>query len=136
MPGVYSSPDLAQLTRRAFDAVDRRDFDTALENFAADAVWESEVLETSFEGVGEIRTFLERWSLAYDAFEVQEQDISEFGGGVVLCEFVNRGGPDELEPPLLFALVIVWRDGEIATVIGSEDVAHARAAAERLAASR
>jgi hypothetical protein len=129
-------PDLVELTQGVFDAADRRDFDAAVVPFAGDAVWESEVLETSFNGIAAIREFLERWSAAYDAFEVRTEDIHCFGNGVVLCVFMNRPLDDVGEPSLRFALVSVWADGVIRRVIGSEDIAGARAAAERLAEER
>jgi ketosteroid isomerase-like protein len=138
MADEAATPDLVELTRRVFEAADRRDFDAVLASFAPDAVWDSQVLETSFAGVAAIRGFLERWSAAYDRFEVRAEDIVDFGHGVVLCVFMNKtpaaGG--EGEPSLRFALVIVWADGVVMRVIGSEHLDEARAAAERLAQER
>ncbi len=138
MPEEPATPDLVELTQRAFDAVDRRDFDVALSLFAPDAVWASEVLETNFEGAPEIREFLERWSSAYEAFDVQAESIIDFGSGVVLCSLTNtRPAIDGVsEPGLRFALVIVWAEGVIRSVRGDEDLDEARAAAERLAEER
>ena len=129
-----TSVDLVELTQRVFDAADRRDFDAVMTLLAPDAVWESEVLETSFEGVAAIREFLERWSAAYDAFAVQTEHIHDFGSGIVLCVFMNRPPDGVGEPSLRFALVIVWAGGVVRRVIGSEDIDGARAAAERLVA--
>ncbi len=136
MPEEPPPADLVALTQSVFDAMDRRDFDEALTPFAPDAIWESEVLETSFEGVAAIREFVANWSAAYDAFEVQAEDIHDFGQGVVLCAFINRPTARVREPSLGFALVVVWTDGLIRRVIGSEDTAGARVAAERLADER
>jgi len=131
-------PDLVELTRHVFDAADRRDFDAVGAAFAPDAVWESHVIEATFEGRAAIREFFERWWAAYDAFDVQAEDISEFGNGVVLCVFHNdsRAPDGEREPGLRFAMVILWSDGVVARVIGEEDIDAARTAAERLAAER
>jgi ketosteroid isomerase-like protein len=128
-----TSADLVELTQRVFDAADRRDFDAAMSLLAPDAVWESEVLETSFDGLAAIREFLEHWSAAYDAFAVQTEHIHDVGSGVVLCVFMNRPLDGVSEPSLRFALVVVWADGVVRRVIGSEDIDGARAAAERLA---
>ena len=130
--------DLVELTRQVFEAIDRRDFEVALEHFAPDAVWQSEVLETSFEGVAAIREFLERWSAVYEAFEVRTEDILDVGYGVVLCVFMNRSRPVEGlgEPRLRFALVIAWNQGVVERVVGHEDIDAARSTAARLAAER
>jgi ketosteroid isomerase-like protein len=131
-----AAPDLATLTRQVFDAVDRHDFDAALGFFAPDAIWESNVVEARFEGLAAIRDFLERWRGAYEAFELQTEDIREFGNGVVLCVFMNRSRPsedEESEPSLRFAMAIVWTEGLVSSVTGSEDIDEARATAERLA---
>lgn len=131
-----TNPNLVELTQRVFDELDRRDFDAAMIAFAPDAVWESEVLETSFTGTAAIREFLEHWSAAYDAFEVQAEDIDDLGNGIVLCVFMNRPLDGVGEPSLRFALISVWEDGVLRRVIGSEDIAGARSTAVRLAESR
>ncbi len=131
-----TAPDLVELTQSVFDALDRRDFDDALVLFARDAVWESEVLETSFKGVAAIREFVAHWFSAYDSFEVQAEDIHDCGHGVVLCVFMNRASDGVGEPNLRFALVVVWTDGVVGRVIGTEDIAGARATAKRLAKER
>jgi ketosteroid isomerase-like protein len=131
-----SQTDLVELTQSVFDVADRGDFDAAMIRFAPDAVWESEVLEASFSGTAAIREFLERWSAAYDAFEVRTEDIHDFGNGIVLCVFMNRPRDGVGEPSLRFALVSVWAGGVVRRVMGSEDIARARSAAERLAEDR
>jgi hypothetical protein len=136
MPDESRVTELAVLTQSVFDAVDRRDFDAALSRFAIDAVWESEVLEASFEGPATIRAFMARWSAAYAAFELQAEDIHDFGAGIVLCVFMNRPRHDLSEPNLRFALIIEWHEGLVRRVVGSEDIAGAHATAERLAGER
>lgn len=136
MPEDFDSANLAELTQRVFDDLDRRDFDAAMIPFAPDAVWESNVLETSFEGTAAIREFFERWTAAYDAFEVQTEDIDDFGNGIILCVFMNRPRDDIGESSLRFALVSVWERGVIRRVVAGEDITGARATAKRLAAER
>jgi ketosteroid isomerase-like protein len=134
MPEGSVRPELVELTREVFDAADRGDVDGALASFAADAVWESQVLERSFEGVPAIKAFMERWLAAYAAFDVQAEDIEDLGGEVALCVFRNRPTDRIREPSLRFALVVVWAEGLVRRVIGSEDVPAARAIARALAA--
>ena len=54
-----TTPDLVELTRRMFDAANRRDLDVTQKFFAPDAFWETVSLGTSFEGAAAIRDFLE-----------------------------------------------------------------------------
>ena len=133
-----TTPDLVESTRRAFDAADSGDFDYALSLFAPDAVWTSEVLEETFDGLPAIRAFLEQWSSAYEAFAVQAEDILDLGNGVVLCVFMNRSPQVEgaAEPLLRFAMVILWADAVIRSVRGYEDIEAARAVAKGLAQER
>jgi ketosteroid isomerase-like protein len=56
-----TTSDLVEVTRRLFEASNRRDFDAVQSFFAPDAVWEAVSLGTSFDGVAAIRGFLEDW---------------------------------------------------------------------------
>ena len=131
----YDGPDLVRLTRRVFDALAGHDFDAALELFQPDAVWESQVLETRFEGLPAIRNFMERWFKAYAAFDTQAEDVRHVGDGIVLCVFTNESRPasGNTEPRLRFALVVAWADGLVRRIVGYEDVDQASADASRIA---
>jgi len=138
MPAEPATPSLVELTRQVFDAADRGDFDAVISRFAPDAVWDSHVIDARFEGVAEIRAFFERWFAAYDAFDVRAEDILDLGSGVVVCVFMNESRPSEQErePGLWFALVILWSGELVERVIGEEDLAAARATADRLVEER
>ena len=133
-----AGPDLVGLTRSVFEALARHEFDAALELFREDAVWESQVLETRFEGLPAIRDFMERWFAAYAAFDTQAEDVRHVGNGIVLCLFTNESRPagGDSEPRLRFALVIAWVDGLVHRIVGYEDIDRASADAARLATTR
>src|SRR5947209_20427463 len=75
--------DLVELTRRTFDAYNRRDFDAITRFVASDAVWEAVSLGTSFEGVAAIRGFLDDWLGGCEELEFEVAQILDFGNGVV-----------------------------------------------------
>ena len=80
---MSTTPDLVELMRDAFEAVNRGDLDAAMEFFAPDAAWEVVSLGTSFEGVPAIRGFCEDWLGPYEDYELQPDEILDLGGGVV-----------------------------------------------------
>jgi ketosteroid isomerase-like protein len=84
------TPDLVELTRRIFEAADRRDFDTALSFCGPDAVWEAVGMGTSFEGVAAIRGFLEDWLSAYEEFEIEPEEILDLGNGALMGRSARR----------------------------------------------
>lgn len=133
------TPDLVQLMRRQFEAGSRRDLDAVLSFYAPDAVWEAASLGTRFEGVAAIRGFLEDWLGAYEAFEMEPEQILELGNGVVFVVARLTGRPIGSRGSALMRrrpLVFMWVDGLIARITAPEsDIAAARAAAERLAES-
>jgi ketosteroid isomerase-like protein len=132
-----TTPDVAELTRRQFEAGRRGDLDAVLGFYAPDAVWEAVSLDTSFEGVAAIRGFLEDWLGAYDEFEMEPEEILDLGNGVVfvVTRLTGRplgslGGTLTRRRPLVF----LWVQGLVARVTApSSDIDEARAAAERLA---
>jgi ketosteroid isomerase-like protein len=60
-----ATPDLVELTRGFYEALNRRDLDAAQNLFAPDAVYEAVSLGATFEGAEEIRRFIEDWLGAY-----------------------------------------------------------------------
>src|SRR5437660_9723007 len=83
MSGEPTTPDLAELTRRFFEAANRRDLDAAQGFYAANAVWETASLGTSFEGVAAIRGCYEDWLGAYEEYAMEPEEILDLGNGVV-----------------------------------------------------
>jgi ketosteroid isomerase-like protein len=68
-----TTPDLMELSRRALDATNRRDFDAVASFYAPDAVYRGTEIGT-FEGAGAIRGLLE-----------------DFLGSYEECQHVDRG---------------------------------------------
>src|SRR6516225_7396156 len=92
MPEESTTPDLVELWRGLFEAVNRREFDAVMSFFAPDAVWESTYLEAS-EGVAAIRGVLEDLASPFEQLEVEVEEILDLGGGVGFAVIVVRGRP-------------------------------------------
>src|SRR6185295_7078147 len=56
-----TTPDLAELTRLAFEAVNQRDIDAVMSFFAPDAVLDGRAAGGLYEGRVAIRGFLDDW---------------------------------------------------------------------------
>jgi ketosteroid isomerase-like protein len=132
--------DLVELTRRWFEAANRRDLDATQTFFAPDAVWEAVSLGTSFEGVAAMRGFFEDWIGAYEEYEMEPEKILDLGSGVVFvvvrlaARLVGSAGSGLMR---LRPLAFIWTEGLIAQVTAYADsVEDGRAAAERLADER
>lgn len=130
-------PDLVELTRRAFDAASRRDFDRLMSFFRDDATWGAIALGARFEGVAAIRGFLESWLAPYEEYKIEPQQLVERGNGVVqvvaLQEGRPAGGADSVRVREIWSYVLVWASGVCVQVDAYQDVDAARGAAERLA---
>ena len=134
------SPDLVALTRQAFDAWNRRDFDAAVRLWAPDAVWEVQPLGTKLEGVAAIRDFLQDWIGAFEELEIDVEELLDVGNGVVFVVLIQQGRPvgSMGDVRYRFAWVSTWADGFVVRVTGyhGADIEAARVAAERLAEER
>jgi ketosteroid isomerase-like protein len=138
MPEECTTPDLVRLWQESADAADRRDFETAMRYFAADALWEVRPLGISFEGAAAIRRFLEDWVGSYEEYEYEQEEALDLGNGVVFAvsrldarPLGSRGRVQER-----WAFTFVWTEGMVVRVTGHTDIGEARAAAKRLAESR
>ena len=126
-------PDPAELTRLAFEAVNRRDIDAVMSFFAPDALLAGfEVVE----GRAAIRGFLDEWfgSFAELRFEVEEFVVLD--DGVVLAVVSQEGRPVGVDGQVhqREGWAIHWSaDGLIVRLTTDNDIDEARAAAERLA---
>jgi ketosteroid isomerase-like protein len=144
MPEESTTPDLEEAVRGVLEAFNRRDFDAALSPYAPDAVLEFAplgfgVLEGGhLIGHEAIRKSWEEVTEAFGVFEFESEDFPDLGRGVTFGVLVLRGrshGGDAFVERR-GGVVAIWRDGRIARVTTYEDVAEARAAAERLAQER
>ena len=140
MPEESTTRDLVELTRRMFDAANRRDLDVTQSFYASDAVWESVSLGATFEGVAAIRGFFEDWLGAYEEYGMEPEEILDLGNGVVFVVVQLTARPVGSAGSALVRrrpLVFVWVKGMVARVTAYADsVDEGRAAAERLAESR
>jgi hypothetical protein len=132
-----TAPDLVELTRRQFEAVNSRGVDAAANSFAEDATFDGRALGDHFEGRAAIRSFLEDWFGAYEELEIGLEEGRDLGNGVVFAVVVQNGrlvgsaGHIRQREGWVF----IWVRGLIARLAISE-VDEARTAAERLAEER
>jgi ketosteroid isomerase-like protein len=134
-----TASDLAELFRRGFEALDRRDFDAIKSRYAPGAVFDVSALGIgSFEGRETIRRHFEDWRAPYEEYETDLEECRDIGNGVVFAVARQTGrardsaGRIQQRP----AFVSEWVEGLIVRVAVYDDIDEARAAAERLAQER
>ena len=82
-----TSPDLAELTRVVFEAVNRRDIDAVMSFFAPDALLAGfEVVE----GRAAIRGFLDEWFGYFAELRFEVEEFVVLDDGVVLAVVTKR----------------------------------------------
>src|SRR2546421_10023203 len=139
MSEASTTPDLVELTRRAFEAGSRHDIDAVMGFYAPNAVFDlSNVGIGTFEGVAAIRSFAEEWSGTWGEHTIEVEEIVDLGHGVVLASVREDGrlvGSDGHVQQRRVG-VFVWVQGIIERQTTYTDINEARAAAECLVASR
>jgi ketosteroid isomerase-like protein len=134
-----TTPDLVAMTRLAFGALDRGDFDAVMSFYAADAVADASVnaLEV-FEGKDAIRRFLEDWAGSFDDYAITVEEILDLGNGVVLAAYNMSGRPAGSEAFVKEGRcwIAVFVDGLVSAMTFYQHIDEARAAGERLAGER
>jgi ketosteroid isomerase-like protein len=137
-PEESATPDLLELTRRAFEAANRGDVDATMSFYAPDAVFEAPRLGTSFKGRDAIRRFVADWMGAYEELEFELEELRDLGRGVVFAVIRQSGRPVETVGRIQQreGWAFVWVDDELVRVIAYYDIDEARAAAGRLAEPR
>ena len=132
------TPDLAELFRQGFEALDGRDFDAIMSSYARGAVFDVSALGIGrFEG-GIIRRHFEDWESPVRGVRDRFGGVPEIGNGVVFAVARQTGraphgvGRIQQRP----AFVSEWLEGLIVRVAVYDDIDEARAAAERLAKER
>jgi ketosteroid isomerase-like protein len=139
MPEEATTPDLRELTRRAFDAGNRHDLDALMTFFAPDAVVDmSDLALGTFEGVTAIRRFLEDWWGTWGDHLIEEEETVDLGHGVVYTHAREAGrleGSDGYVEQHR-GWVLVWANRMIERFTAYLDIGEARAAAQRLAEER
>jgi uncharacterized protein (TIGR02246 family) len=137
MPDEPTTPDLAELSQRLNEAVNRGDLDAALAMYTPDAVWDGSPMDGEvIEGRDAIRGFLEDWLDAYEEWEQVAEELRDLGNGVGFGVYRQRGRPAGSSGfvELHYAFVgIVREDGLTERLVLYTDIDEARAIAERLA---
>jgi ketosteroid isomerase-like protein len=134
-----TTPDVVELTRVAWEDVNRHDRDRVTGFYAPDAVLDlADVGLGTFAGVPAIGSFVEDWWRTWADHLVDVQEIVDLGHGVVFAcvrEDGRLAGSDgHVEQRL--GWVVVWVQALIERATAYFDIDGARAAAERLAESR
>ena len=137
MSEASTIPDLVELVRGQFEAVNRRDLDCVTSGFAPDSVFEGRVAGDVFEGRAAIRSFLEEWFGSYEELQFGLEEVRDLGNGIVFAVVIQNGRPVGSAGHLRQreGWVFVWARGLI-TRLTTYDIDEARAAAERLAEER
>jgi ketosteroid isomerase-like protein len=138
MPEESTTPDLVELMGEFVEAFSCCDIDALMSLFAVNAVFESQVLGSSFEGVAAIRVFAEDWLGAFEEWAVEPQEIIDMGNRVVFLVCGQEGRPVGSSGLVRSRWVSVyeWADGVITRATTYDDIDAGRAAAERLAQER
>jgi len=139
MANESTTPDLVELTRRAFEPMDRQDFDATMSFFAPDGVWDA-----SPDGLGvhaghaAIRRYFEDWRRSYVEYETEMEEVAELGSGLTFAVVIQRARPvgSRGHVRVRYAVVTIWREGMVVRGMAYVDIEKARAAAERLAEER
>jgi ketosteroid isomerase-like protein len=127
-----TTPDLVELVRKQFEALNRRDLDGVMSSVAEDGVLDGRA--DLVEGRAAIRDFVEEWFSAYEELDYELEEVGHLGGGVVFAIVIQDGrlvGSDG-RVRQREGWVYLWVGGSIVRLTTSE-VDQARAAAERLA---
>jgi ketosteroid isomerase-like protein len=134
-----TTPDLVELSRRAYESFSRRDLDAVMRDYDHDSVFDlSPAGLGCYEGQAAIRGFFEEWLGAYEEFEIEPAQILDLGNGVVFAVVCQNARPvgSTGYVQMHHANVGVWVAGLIVRVTHYDDIDKARAAAQRLAEAR
>jgi ketosteroid isomerase-like protein len=138
MPEESTTPDLEELVVRAFEAMNRRDFE-ALESFyAPDASLTLVEMGATFEGPAAIRDFAEDFVGSFEHYEIELNEVIDLGNGVCFGVYLQQGRPIGSTGlvQMRTAIILLLVEGMVVRHMMDTDIDRARAAAERLAESR
>jgi hypothetical protein len=101
MPEESTTPDLAELNRRAIESAACRDWDAAMVSYGPDSVWDGSPLGTgTYRGVATIRSNMEDWYGLLEEVELEIQNNVDLGSGVVLPWSTSTPARSEAAPSL------------------------------------
>ncbi len=134
--GTPGTPGPVELTRGAYDALNRQDFDAVMELFGPASVWDvSRWGLGTHRGRDAIRRFLNDWFGSLDEYEVRVEDLLDVGEGVVSAVVLQTGhGGGRGYIRLRSAPVYVWLAGQIGRLTVYTEIEEGRAAARQAAA--
>ena len=139
MTGESTTPDLEDILRKNFEAVNRGDIEATMSDFRPDAVWDDSAIGLgTHEGLPAIRKRLEEWMGSFEDLEVVREELRDLGNGVVLVVSRQKGRPlgSTGFVQLRYATITIWAEGSMERFTRYTDIDEARAAAERLAEER
>ena len=127
--------EIAELTRRAFELWNARDFDGLLEMFEEDGVWD--MSPAGIPGMGEyrghpaIRRWFDQWLEVFpdSAVEVEDLEVRSDWGLVTILQHAS-GSSSGAPAPFRYYGVGRWHEGRLAFVENYMDPERARAAFE------
>jgi ketosteroid isomerase-like protein len=134
-----TTPDPVGAIRASVEAVNRRDFGTALAIYTPDSVWDTSAIGLGvYEGREVMREFFEGWVGAYEDWAADLEEVRDLGAGVVFYVLRHRGRPagGSALVELRHSYTAIALDGLFTRVTVHADIDQARAAAERLAEER
>src|SRR2546427_13017619 len=114
MSQASTTPDLVELTRRAFEPTMSRDIDGIMSFYGPDAVWDLSAGGLGvFRGRSAIREFMEDWFRPYDQIEMNLEDVVHLGSGVTFAVGTQKGrlAGSGGEGTVRYAVINVWGDG-------------------------
>jgi ketosteroid isomerase-like protein len=139
MPDERATPDPVELVRRSFEPINGGNVEATMNFYGPDSVWDMSLVGLgTYEGLAAIRDFFEDWVAAYEDFEIEPEEIVDFGNGIVLAVVSQTARPigSSADVELRYASVSTWKDGVNIRTTNYADLGEARAAAQRLAARR
>jgi ketosteroid isomerase-like protein len=134
-----TTPNLEEIRRKNFEALNRGDIDTVLSAFRPDAVFDGFALGLgTSERVAAIRARLEEWMGSFEGYKIVGEEFRDLGNGVVLGVSLQKGRPlgSIGFVQLRYASISIWAEGLIERFTAYTDIDEARDAAERLAEER
>src|SRR6476660_918526 len=134
-----TTPDLIALTRHAYEAGSRRDFETVMSDYGPNSVWDMSPMGlVAYEGLAAIRRFMEEWLASYEEFVFVMEEALDLGHGVTFVALRQEARPVGSSGfvEMHYGVVSEWDGDVLMRVTNYPDIDEARAAAERLAKER
>src|SRR5207302_7259154 len=116
-PGESPIPNLAELTRRAYEYASARNWDGLLSLYGPDSVWDVSPMGLgTYEGPAAPRRFFEEWTGSYEEYEIEPEEILDLGSGVIFSVVRQAAKPagSTGHVSLRYAGVFAWTEGRVA----------------------